>query len=101
MARLDQDAQFFTAHPDRECRIRLPEPKECQGEFWSLSTHESSRRRIILWKVPKGNPAVGKILKVPFLAFADETIEDTDAVLKPILDQIMLRAAVKHGVAHR
>lgn len=97
----DQDAQFFTAHPDRSYRIRLPEHKECSGEFWSLGDHESSRRRIICWKVPRGNPAFGKILKVPFLAFADETIEDNDATLKPIMDQIMRGAAIKHGVKMR
>ena len=100
----DQDAQFFTDHPDRSYRIRLPEPKECSGEFWSLGDHESSRRRIICWKVPRGNPAFGtfgKILKVPFLAFADETIEDDDATLKPIMDQIMRGAAIKHGVKIR
>ena len=51
------------------------------------------RRRILLWRVPKQSPYYDKIhqplLKIPFLAFADETIEDTDDVLLPIIEGIM------------
>lgn len=111
----DPDAQFFADHPDRYAHIRKPRPilvrtpqrsvhyePECRGEFWSLGPHDERRRRIILWRVPKDNvhydPDNPQILKIPFLAFGDETIEDTDVVLLPIIHQLMLEAAQKQGV---
>ncbi len=70
---------------------------ELQGEFWSLGEHQKDRRRILLWKVPATNPFYDprkpQILKIPMLAFADESIEDTDAVLLPIIHDIMLSKA--------
>lgn len=107
---IDADEQFFLAHPDRQAHIRLPRllptidksravrmVDECQGEFWSLGEHDKKRRRILLWRVPSDRWKLipnhdGKtqpIMKVPFLAYSDETIEDTDAVLLPILEEIM------------
>jgi len=90
----NSDKNFFTQHPDRETHIRLPYKGESEGEFFSLGEHNRARRRIILWRVPKDNPFIGKlrepILKIPFLAFADEEIADTDEILKPILHQIMV-----------
>lgn len=111
---IDADEQFFIAHPDRQTHIRAPRKMpainaqrrvrmvdEYEGEFWSLGDHERSRRRIILWKVPSDRWSLipnhdGKtvpIMKVPFIAFADETIEDRDDILLPILEEIMLGAA--------
>lgn len=107
---IDEDAQFFAQHPDRYAHIRLPKvvpvrtpqravvmKPECEGEFWSLGPHDKSRRRIILWRVPKDNvyydPDNPQILKIPFLAFADETIEDRDDVLLPIVHEVMMNAA--------
>lgn len=105
---MDLDAQFFTDHPDRRARIRLPggpAPQrdqqravrylsECEMEFRSLGPHDKSRRRIIAYRLPADHPqAPNHILKVPFLAFADETIADDDATLLPILDGIMKQAA--------
>ena len=113
---IDEDAQFFADHPDRYARIRMPrqvlarDPRtrqvryvpECEGEFWSLGQHDKSRRRIILWRVPKDNvhydPDNPQILKIPFLAFSDETIADRDDVLLPIIGEIMLEGAKKHGM---
>lgn len=109
---MDEDAQFFTQHPDRYAHIREPrqmlislpsrqvEPvPESQGEFWSLGEHDRSRRRILVWRVPEHHPDYDpknvKILKIPFLLFGDESVEDTDAVLLPIIHQIMLDAAKK------
>lgn len=92
----NSDKAFFQKNPDRETHIRLPHRDECYGEFWSLGDHNRARRRILLWKVPEGNPfvdpAANPILKIPFLAFSDETIEDRDDILKPILHTIMLEA---------
>jgi hypothetical protein len=105
---IDQDAQFFTDHPDRQARIRLPGGpaitrdaqravrylSECELEFRSLGPHDKSRRRIIAYKTPKDHPThKNTIIKIPMLAFADETISDDDATLLPILDGIMKQAA--------
>ncbi len=104
LARQDQvDAQFFVDHPDRYAHIRNTVADfESRGEFWKLGTHEPSRRRIILWRVPDTNPAYDSkkrpLLKIPFLAFADETIEDTDENLLPIVHEIMQRAAQHYGM---
>lgn len=107
---IDPDQQFFIDHPDRRAHIRLPVPKrvidrqrairyedECAGEFFSLGEHKKERRRILLWRVPENNPYYDSqkqpILKIPFLAFADETIEDRDDILLPIIRTIMEEAA--------
>lgn len=104
------DEQFFAAHPDRLARIRPPGRQlykdqqrgvrylaECELEFRSLGPHDSSRRRIILWRVPRENPWYDPdkpaILKIPFLAFSSETIEDRDDILLPIIAGIMANAA--------
>ena len=104
------DQEFFTVFPDRQTRIREPELvlykdsqrsvrylSECELEFRSLGNHNKRRRRILLWRVPKDNeyydPKKPQILKIPFLGFGDETIEDDDATLLPILRGIMMGAA--------
>lgn len=106
---LDVDAQFFTDHPDRQTRIRLPVKTphrdaqravryldESEIEFRHLGTHDPRRRRIIAFKLPPDHPTnPNHILKVPFIAFADETIEDRDDVLLPILQGIMVQEAMK------
>lgn len=88
-----QDVLFFFEHPLRQSHIRTPFGNEMQGEFWSLGDHDKNRRRVLLWRVPMENPHYDpkkpQILKVPFLAFADETIEDTDEILLPILHNMM------------
>lgn len=85
------DKAFFTAHPERKAHIRLPYKGEAEGEFWQLGEHNRARRRILLCRCDAiGNPLPnGQIAKLPFLAFADESIEDTDEVLLPIIDEIM------------
>jgi hypothetical protein len=110
---IDHDVQFFADHRDRQTRIRLPgrvlarSPQravyyrdECEGEFWSLGDHEKDRRRIIIYRIPADNPAYDpkapQLLKIPFLLYADETVEDRDDVLLPIVEQLMREARVKH-----
>jgi hypothetical protein len=112
---MDEDAQFFKDHPDRYAHIREPKMQlvklpsrqvkyvpEMSGEFWSLGEHNKDRRRILLWRVPESHPAYKpneeQILRIPFLLFSDESIEDTDAVLLPIIHQVMTDAAKKQGV---
>ena len=92
----NSDQAFFKAHPDRFAHIRLPYKGESEGEFWKLGEHNRARRRILMWRVPKENPLYQQlqqpVLKIPFLAFNDETIEDTDDVLLPIIHTIMTEA---------
>lgn len=98
----NSDKAFFASHPDRQAHIRLPYQGECHGEFWQLGDHNRARRRILLWRVPSDNPAYDPVkqpvLKIPFLAFADETIEDRDNVLLPIIEKIMADQLVRYGV---
>ena len=99
------DQQFFTQHPDRKYRIRLPVKQtvvdrqrsahvvdECELEFMSLGPHKHDRRRIILVRADhRGNLLPeNRVLKIPFLLFADETVEDRDDILGPIVFELMV-----------
>lgn len=104
---MDQDAQFFRQHPDRQARIRLPSKEmhrdrqravryldESELQFRSLGFHDVRRRRILVWRTPANHPShPNTIIKVPFLAFADEEIADRDDVLLPLIDSLMREAA--------
>ena len=96
---IDPDEQFFSSHPDRRAHIRNAAPHELNGEFWSLGPHDSSRRRILIWRVPDYHPMKNRypLLRIPFLAYADESIVDEDSVLLPLIDQVMRDAAKTHG----
>lgn len=100
----DPDTEFFQRWPDRRAHIRLPGGpapfkdaqravrylSENELEFRSLGPHDKSRRRIIAYRTPADHPThPNHILRIPFLAFADETISDDDATLLPIVDGIM------------
>ncbi len=90
-----QDVGFFFDHPDRHAHIRSPFGDEMRGEFWSLGDHDKDRRRVLLWRVPQDSPYYRRdrsFLKIPFLAFSDEEISDTDEVLLPILYEMMSNA---------
>lgn len=110
----DPDIHFFVDHPTRQARIRKPVPmievnkqrgaryvEEMQGEFWSLGAHDKNRRRILVWKIPRDNPFWDakreQLMRIPFLAFADEEIADNDETLLPILHEIMEDARKKVG----
>ena len=73
---------------------------ECEMEFRSLGPHDKDRRRIILTRSDhRGMPIKdNKVLKIPFLLFSDETVEDRDDILLPIVFEIMANAA-EHGSA--
>jgi hypothetical protein len=88
------DETYFRSYPDRKYHIRNAYKGECHGEFWTLGPHEENRRRIILTRVDAFQQPLpdNKLLKIPFLAFSDETIEDTDEILFPIVRDIMLEA---------
>lgn len=84
------DQQFFLQHAERQAHIRKPYKTEFEQEFQQLGLHEKNRRYILVYKTEHEGKNV--LLKIPFLAFADETIEDTDAVLLPIVHEIMQSA---------
>ena len=92
----NSDKNFFKDHPDRQAHIRLPFEAECDGEFWTLGDHNRTRRRIVLWRVPQGNPYYKPdkmpFIKIPMLAFSDETVEDRDDILLPIIEELMFDA---------
>lgn len=106
---IDPDIQFFTEHPRRQARIRLPVKTahrdqqravryldEAEIEFRHLGAHDPKRRRIIAYKLPPDHPThPNHIMKIPFLAFADESIRDDDETLIPIVHEIMVGEAMK------
>jgi hypothetical protein len=104
---MDQDEVFFRQHPDRRARIRMPSRElykdtqravryldESELQFRSLGPHDKSRRRILAWRTAADHPThPNHIHKIPMLAFSDETIEDRDDVLLPMLHKLMTEAA--------
>ena len=108
MQKPDVDVQFFTEHPDRKYRIRVPLKQmvidkqrgshvvdECEREFQSLGDHRRDRRRIIACRSDhRGNLLPeNRVLKIPMLLFSDETVEDDDSTLAPIVFEIMNAAS--------
>lgn len=89
MTEIDEDAVWFIDHPDRMTHIRKARRGENEREFRTLGPHNTDRRAVIFWKAPPHSPHAGKVLKIPFLLFADETVEDRDDILMPIIDSIM------------
>jgi hypothetical protein len=94
------DVAFFEQHPKRMFHIRVACRHEYETEFRSLGPHERSRRRVIVARASgMMAKAMGvRLMPIPFLAFADETIEDDDATLRPIYDEIMRAARLEHGL---
>jgi hypothetical protein len=110
----DLDARFFVEHPTRYSHIRLPRKvpgitkqravfmiDECEDDFRAIGEHARNRRRIILWRVPPTNPMYNpgdpQILKIPFVPYADETIEDRDDILLPIIQELMEGALARYA----
>jgi hypothetical protein len=91
MTRMTEDEVFFKTHPRRFFRIRDPrDDREFSREFSTLGDHQIDRRAVIVVRTFTG------IIHIPFLKFADESIEDSDAVLKPIVDEMMGEARDKY-----
>lgn len=105
---IDQDVQFFAQHTGRQTRIRLPSKvahrdqqravrylDEEELPFRSLGPHDPKRRRIIAYRLLIDHPShPNHIMKIPFLAFADESIRNDDETLLPIVHRIMMEAAI-------
>lgn len=99
----DPDTIWFAQHRDRNFHIRNAFGDEMEFEFDTLGPHQRDRRKIILWKVPHNvalqfRAFAGKVLKTPFLMFADEDIRDEDDTLGSILNGIMEEAAKQNGM---
>lgn len=99
----DDDAIWFGLRPRRLMRIRKPVASEFAEQWQALGMHNADRRHVLIWRVPPDNPGIRLIrdglMRIPFLAFADESIEDSDAVLLPMLDGIMREAAKQQSEA--
>ena len=85
------DAAFFAAYARRQARIRLPDPGEMADKYQTLGMHDVRRRRILVTRLarPLRRALKTDFLRIPFLAFSDETIEDTDEVLLPLLKELL------------
>jgi len=92
------DGDWFRLRPTRMYHIRNVYKGENEAEFRTLGDHQEFRRRIILTRVDALQEPLpdNKVMKLPFLAFADETIEDDDNVLFPIVRNIMTEALKGH-----
>lgn len=97
------DRIFFKEHPGRRTRLRRPVDWEYQNEFRQFGMHEEERRRVIVARIPAGMAKRHNVdfMRIPFLLFADETVEDADEVLGPILDEMMQDAAAGYGMRRK
>lgn len=96
-----QDERYFKDHPDRKSHIRKAHDNECLTEFESLGDHEKYRRKIVLIRVDFYGRFLPdrQVLKIPVIAYADETIEDRDDILIPMVEEIMRAEAIRQGIA--
>ena len=98
------DAEWFAANPTRQARIRNPErtPQkdkqravrylhEAELQFRSLGAHKLAQRRLLIYRVPatEDKPFEHQLMPIPILLFEGEVIEDSDAVLLPMIHGIM------------
>lgn len=97
------DRVWFKERPTRRLRLREPVGEEYRNEFRSLGMHEEHRRRIIVSRIAAGLAKRHNVdfMRIPFLLYADETVEDTDEVLGPILAEIMGDAAAGYGMKRK
>jgi hypothetical protein len=89
------DRIWFKEHPARKMRLRPPIDDEYETEFRGFGMHAKDRRRIIVFRISTGAGRRHNVdfARVAFLLFADETVEDTDEIIGPILGQLMREAS--------
>jgi hypothetical protein len=89
----NDDVVWFRQRARRDYRIRVPAPGEFDAAWQVLGMHNHDRRRVIVWRIPKDNPGRKLIpdglMRIPFLAEADESIEDDDFVLRRLMARMM------------
>jgi hypothetical protein len=94
----EPDARWFARFPKRLTRIRQPDKGEAENEFRALGPHSADRRRMLILRMPDG-PTKGRLMPIPLLLFADETVENEDSILLPIIHEIMGDAAKEFGIS--
>ena len=97
----NDDVIWFGQRLKRNFRIRRPADREFMQAWQLLGEHRSSRRHVIVWRVPHDNPGrrvvPDGLMRIPFLAFADEAFDDSDETIGPIFHHLMADAAEKQG----
>ena len=97
------DTWWFKDRPRRQARIRTPGVTEFLTAWQMLGAHEASRRRVLVWRVPRDNPyrklVPDGFIRVPFIAKGDESFADSDAVALRVLDELMRQAQEATPVA--
>ena len=93
------DTTWFRSFPLRQARIREPMAGEAEGEFATLGMHNPKRRRMLIWKAPPDSPQPGRLIPIPFLLAADESVENDDSTLMPIIAELMENAAKEYGIS--
>jgi hypothetical protein len=85
------DVRWFMKHRHRCSRIRASEKGEAENDFLRLGDHDRERRRMIILRIPDG-PHHGALIWMPVVLYSDETVENTDEVLMPIVHEFMQEA---------
>ena len=99
---VNDDVIWFKQQASRQARIRSPVGREFHEAWRMLGMHDETRRRVLVWRVPHDNPGRKMVpdglMRIPFVARADETIEDSDAVLLKVLADLMRDAGTTQPV---
>ena len=90
---VNDDVIWFKQRQRRQARIRRPAGTEFSLSFEMLGMHDDTRRHVVVARCPKTAYTPRGLMRVPFLANGDETIEDSDEVALRILDELMKAAA--------
>ena len=87
------DTWWFKDRPRRQARIRTPGVTEFLTAWQMLGDHDASRRRVLVWRVPRDNPyrklVPDGFIRVPFICRSDESFADDDSVTLRVLDELM------------
>lgn len=103
----DPDVSWFFQHPERQAHIReigveLHKDKqravryldEQELAFRTLPAHDTTLRRIILYRVPPENPLYDsekpQILKIPFVLLHADELPDEDGPLLKVIHELMV-----------
>ena len=99
---MNDDPLYFRQQPRRSHRLRTPAPGEFAHAWQTLGGHEASRRRVLVWRVPKDNPmrdaVPGGMMRIPFIMRQDEAIADDETTLATLLAHMMKDAAAAPSV---
>jgi hypothetical protein len=94
----NDDVIWFKQRQRRKARIRRPAAGEFDAAWRWLGDHDATRRHVVVAQCPRTPATPDGLMRVPFLAHGDETIEDSDEIGLRILDEIMKEAAKQNPV---